>query len=345
MSTREQKVRLAMRAIAFKKTRALLVLAVAAAALPLAGSTASAAPKAIELCAKAGTVTLPGELTSVPIWGFGIPTVASDCSTATASLPGPVLDVNQGDVVTVTLRNALPAGTGNVTHTLRFEVPGITFDPGATDVAVGAAQAITFTASAPGTYQYQSGGDAGRQEAMGLYGALIVRPTSAPDTPIPGRAYGSATTAFNVEATLVLSAVDPAFNAAPDTFDLHAYRATSWLINGLPYTNTSPGITATSGQRVLLRYVNAGFDNTAMALLGMHERVLARDARLLTNPFSATAETIPAGATEDAIATVPTTPPPTAHGFPLYNRQLHVTSGPQTGTSPTGGGMLTFIHS
>src|SRR5207249_2662859 len=183
----------------------------------------------------------------------------------------------------LTLHNALPAGTGDVTHALRFEVPGVTFDPGATDVAVGAWVSITFTASAPGTYQYQSSGDGNRQEAMGLYGALIVRPTSAPNTPIPGQAYGSATTAYDVQATLVLSAVDPAFNAAPDTFDMHAYRATSWLINGAAYPDTPPITvpTPTAGKKVLLRYLNAGFDNTSMQLLGVHERVLARDARLL----------------------------------------------------------------
>ena len=51
--------------------------------------------------------------------------------------------------------------------------------------------------------------------------------------------------------------------------------------------------------------MNAGFDNTSMALLGTHERVIARDAHLLNNPFDANAETIPAGGTEDAIVTVP----------------------------------------
>jgi len=75
----------------------------------------------------------------------------------------------------------------------------------------------------------------------------------------------------------------------------------------------------------------------------MHEQVLARDAYLLNNPFFADAETIPAGATEDVIATVPTTAPPSSHGFPLYNRNLHVTNGSGL-TYSTPGGMLTFIH-
>ena len=199
----------------------------------------------------------------------------------------------------------------------------------------------TFTAGAPGTYLYQSGGDAGRQEAMGLYGALVVRP------PTPNQAYDTASTAYDVEAVLVLSAVDPAFNAAPDTFDLHAYDATSWLIGGKPYPQTAP-IVAAAGQRVLLRYVNAGFDNSYDAAA----RACTSGSSPGTPVCSPTPSTPPrrpsaAGSTEDAIATVPASAPPSTNGFPLYNRQLHVTNGPQTGTSPspaTGGGTLTFIH-
>lgn len=315
--------------------RALLGVAVAGVGLVVANSTvASAASVSIELCAKPGIATLTGT-TTVPIWGFGMPATPGDCATATATLPGPQLDVVEGDDVSIQVINALPAG-----HTVRFEVPGVDFAAGGTDAVPGGSVTRTFTAGAPGTYLYQSGGDDGRQEAMGLAGALVVRPTTA------GQAYDDAATAFDVQQTLVLGAIDPAFNAAPETFDMGAYRATYWLINGKAYPDTA-GITAAAGQRVLLRYVNAGYDNTTMALLGMHEHVVARDANLLNNPFDANAETIPAGATEDAIATVPTSTAPSLHGFPLYNRQLHLTNGSQTGTGPTpvtGGGMLTFIH-
>jgi FtsP/CotA-like multicopper oxidase with cupredoxin domain len=338
MSSGEAKERLAMRAPAFKRTKALLVLVLVSAGLALTSSAASAADVTINLCAVTGSVTLPDTPAPVPIWGFadGGDGLLPDCTAATASLPGPQNAVNQGDVVTVNVTNNLPSG-----HTLRFEAPGIDFDAGPTDAAVSSTLTRTFTASAPGTYLYQSGGDGGRQAAMGLYGALIVRPTT------PGRAYDPASTLFDVEATLVLSAIDPDFNAAPDSFDMHTYRATYWLINGKAYPDTLPGIGATVGQKVLLRYLNAGFDNTTMQLLGMHERVVARDARLLNNPFDANAETIPAGATEDAIATVPAGAAPSTHGFALYNRQLHLTNGDQDDTTPaptTGGGMLTFIH-
>lgn len=319
-----------MHAAAIRWSRALLALVVAGTGIALTGSTASAAAVSINLCAVTGTTTMPGSV-SVPIWGFGIPGTPGNCATATAGLPGPVLTVNQGDTVTVNVTNAL---TG---RDISFEAPGIGFDAGPATAAPGGTLTRTFTASAPGTYLYQSSGDAGRQTAMGLYGALLVR------SGVAGQAYGTAATAYDVEAPLVLSAIDPAFNAAPDGFDLHSYRATYWLINGKAYPDTAP-IAATAGQRLLLRYLNAGFDNTSMLLLGMHQRVLAKDARLLNNPFDADAEIIPAGATEDTIATVPSSAPPSSNGFALYNRQLHVTNGTATSPGHTPGGMLTFIQ-
>jgi len=340
-----------MRAIAVTKSRVLLVLAIIAAGLMYGGSAASAATTTIELCAKQGTATLTGAVT-VPIWGFGIPATPGDCATATASLPGPQLDVTLNPTapttVTFNVTNELPAG-----HSITFEIPGITFDAGPADVGPGGTLIRSFTApaspSAPGaanaagTYLYGSGGDGGRQQAMGLYGALIVRPSTA------GQAYESAATAYDVEAPLVLSAVDPAFNntSDPNTFNMYAYKATYWLINGKAYPDTA-GITATAGQKVLLRYLNAGYDNTTMMLVGMHEHVVAKDAWPLGSAYDAVADTIPAGATEDAIATVPAGGGPSSNGFPLLNRQLHLTNGDQAGQDPSplpGGGMLTFISS
>jgi FtsP/CotA-like multicopper oxidase with cupredoxin domain len=291
----------------------------------------------VDLCATTGTVTMPGSV-SVPVWGFVAKGVAADCSdvAGTATLPGQAIEANEGDVVTINVTNALPAG-----HTISIDIPGVSFDPGLSteEAAVGATATVVFTADAAGTYLYGSGGDAGRQEAMGLSGALIVRSLTA------NQAYDDATTAYDVEATLVLSAIDPAFNADPDGFDMTNYLARYWLINGEAYPDTD-AIVATDGQRLLLRYVNAGFDNTSMALLGTHQRVLARDANLLNNPFDAVAETIPAGGTEDTIVTIPGFAPPSSNGFALYNRNLHVTNGGSGGSYPysSPGGMLTFIQ-
>ena len=310
--------------------RLALLAGLTLALVSLTGSSATAAPQTIDLCAVPGTATLTGSVT-VPIWGFALN--PGSCAGATAVLPGPMLDVHEGDAVTINVTNALPAG-----HTLAFEIAGIDFAPGPSEAAVGATVTRSFTASAPGTYLYSSAGSAGRQQAMGLYGALIVRSNTT------GQAYDTATSAYDAEATLVLGAVDPAFSAAPDTFDLTNYEAAYWLINGKAYPDTAP-VAAGAGTRVLLRYLNGGFDNTSMALLGMHQRVLARDAILLGNPFDATVEIIPAGATEDSIALVPSSAPPSANGFALFNRNLHVTNAPcAPSTSCAAGGMLTFVQ-
>jgi FtsP/CotA-like multicopper oxidase with cupredoxin domain len=336
-----------MRAFPKTKIPALLATVLAAASLAVvlsgASTAASQAAVTIELCAKTGTVkplpTTDSGLT-IPIWGFGIPSTPGNCATATASLPGPALTVNQGDTVTLTVNNALPLG-----HPISVQAPGIDFNAGPTDAAAGGTVTLTFTASAPGTYLYGSGGDAGRQEAMGLYGALVV------NSSVAGQAYGTAGTAYDSQATLVLSQVDPVFNADPDAAgDLKSYKATYWLINGKSYPDTDVIHGATAGQRVLLRYLNAGYDNTTMALLGMHEHVVARDAHLVPTAFDADAETIPAGATEDAITTVPAASPALTNGFALYNRQLHITNGTNTSTNATyspgysPGGMLTFLQ-
>ena len=98
---------------------------------------------------------------------------------------------------------------------------------------------------------------------MGLYGALIVRPATA------GQAYDDAATAFDDEAVLVLSEIDPALNnsANPATFDMRNYAPKYFLINGKAYPDTDP-IASAAGNKVLLRYVNAGIQQHSMGSAG-----------------------------------------------------------------------------
>jgi FtsP/CotA-like multicopper oxidase with cupredoxin domain len=316
-----------MRAFANKKILALLALVAAAVGFAaVKASLAPAAPIPISLCASTGSITMPDGVL-VNVWGFVETAACAAGLVNDTNFPGPVIDVGINDVVTITLANSLPG-----THTASFELAGL-------PVKQTGAGTYEFTASRPGTFVYQSPGDAGRQTAMGLYGALIVRPATA------GQAYAGAATAYDGEKALVLSAIDPVFNADPDTFDMNGYLATYWLINGKAYPDTTSIAAPTTGtRRLLLRYVNAGFDNTSMSLLGVHERVIARDAYVLSNPFDAAAETIPAGGTEDAIVTVPSGGATSANGFALFNRNLHVTNGTAAGNpNHQPGGMLTFI--
>jgi FtsP/CotA-like multicopper oxidase with cupredoxin domain len=282
-------------------------------------------------------------------------------STITPSLPGPELGgaldpypVTEGDTVTINVTNSLPAPSGsNMDHIVTLEIPGLratSVPPGA---GPGQTATWTFVADNPGTYLYQSSGDAGRQVGMGLFGALIVNSNT------PLHAYDdnvNQNSTYTDQKTLVLSEYDPAFNADPDHFVYTTgdyttgFRATYWLINGQPYNGTPSPITHPNGSRLLLRFLNAGYDNTSMTLLGIHDTVVGRSGTALNNPILANNETIPAGGSEDAIIDFTGAgTPPTTNGFPLFNRDLHVTNGQVTTahsdqlTTDGGGGMMTFV--
>jgi hypothetical protein len=132
---------------------------------------------------------------------------------------------------------------------------------------------------------------------------------------------------------LLLSEIDVALNANPGGFDPLNYHPTYWLINGEAYPNTSP-ITANSGDQVLLRYLNAGFDNPSMALLGAYQEVIAKESFEFMNPISAVAEIVPAGTTADLMVDTSGLD----GSLPLYNRNGYVTNG-----DAYPGGMLTFL--
>lgn len=289
-------------------------------------SAAAPAPQAsvtIELCASAGSVTMPDGAV-VPIWGFSELT-GGGC--APAQLPGPLLDVNAGDVVTVSVFNDLGENVSLV-------FPGQNMAPDVNGVAPGGAASYTFTAGEPGTFLYESGTNPAIQVPMGLYGPLVVRPATANrayDGPAPVSEYE-----YDSEAILLLSEIDPVFNSSPTSANLLNYAPMYWLINGKAYPDTA-AITAGSGERVLLRYLNAGSINHTMTMLGLHQRLVAMDGYPLLYPVTLVAQTIPSGQTMDMVTTVPAGAAVGAT-FPLYNRQLHLTN-----VAAFPGGMMTFI--
>jgi len=320
----------------------------------------SAAVVTIDLCATTGSVTMP-DAAVVPIWGFALKHSGVDCSdpSVEAQLPGPTLVVDEGDTVTVSLYNNLAV---NVSITF----PQLELLPDLVGVAPGGNKAYAFTADRPGTFLYESGvvaresgagntscsdgidndgdldidaddldcangNDARIQVPMGLYGPLVVRPTSGANF-----AYNDAATEFDVESMLVLGEVDPALHADPDGFDMQNYAPTYWLISGKAYPDTEE-IEAAAGDRVLFRYLNASISHHVMALAGFHETVIAGDGYPLNFSYEAVSLTVASGQTMDAIGTVP---PGATSGskFALYSANLHVTN-----VNSFPGGMLTFV--
>ena len=115
---------------------------------------------------------------------------------------------------------------------------------------------------------------------------------------------GTSATTFDDEAVLVLSEVDPAFDAAPATFNLKAFRPTHRLINGQESPN-STAIATDHGRRTLLRYVNGGVLGHSMGVLGVKEQVLAVNGHANGVRPSLVSDMIAAGQTEDALVAFP----------------------------------------
>jgi FtsP/CotA-like multicopper oxidase with cupredoxin domain len=306
-----------------------LYQAPAYAALPTSAACTGTGTVSCELWAKAGTATLTTGV-SVPVWGYA----AADADPA--GLPGPVLVVNQGDTVTVTLHNALSEPTA-----LLFQ--GQSLPPDTVGTPAGGAKSYTFTASAPGTYLYEAGllENTQHQPAMGLYGALVVRPAS------PNQAY-DATTAFDDEALVLVSEIDTALNnsANPAGFDMRKFAPKYFLINGKAHPGpdlvTLPDPVATpypaTGFNLLLRYVNAGLKHHSMALLGLRQKFIANDGSLLLHPRDGVSETIAPGQTVDAMTTIPPAVVPDSR-FAIYDAGMNLNNSNAAGM----GGMLTFV--
>ena len=281
---------------------------------------AAAATVPIDLYAASGTTTFPGGQ-AVTVWGY------STTNTPVTQPGGPTLVVQQGDTVHVTLHNLLGEASS-----LLFQ--GQALQPDRTGAAAGGTATYDFVAGQAGTYLYEAGlvPNAEHQVAMGLYGVLIVRPAAA------GQAYANSSTAYDDEAVILLSEIDPALNNAanPATFDMRNYAPRYFLVNGRAYPDTST-IATSPGRKVLLRYVNAGNQYHSMGVLGARQSVVALDGSPLTFARQYVAETFGPGQTADAIVTAPASP--TGGTLTVYDASLVLHNTNTAGL----GGMLSEI--
>ncbi|MHA3835004.1 multicopper oxidase domain-containing protein [Terrabacter sp. AAH1] len=281
-----------------------------------------------DLWAKAGTNQVLGQ--PIPIWGY------ATSATGPATAPGPVIVARQGDRVEVTLHNGLDQATslalpGQRAADFTEGLPGAAEDAG---VAPGGTARYSFTASRAGTFLYEAGHTAGgpRQLAMGLSGALVVLGD--------GTAYGHA---YDDEAVLVLSEIDPALNAHPTTFDMRDYHPAYRLINGKPFPSSDP-VPTDQGHTVLLHYVNVGSELHSMSTLGAGQTVLSHDGHALTFPEPSVVVPVDPGVTVDALVTVPSGPESKVAVFESAARLDNAgqTAGPDS-PQVAFGGMMTFL--
>lgn len=194
-----------MKLIVCLKTR--LPLLVMAAVVSLAATAHAAAPgitgPIFNLTAQDSYLNQP-DGSAVYSWGYGcngapsgyLPAAITNASCNTMQVPGPTLIVTEGDLVTINLKNILPAPAGNTSMLFPgFQVcvgtvsssgictpisgngvPGLLTQ----EAANGATVTYSFIANQPGTHSYYSGTQGDLQVEMGLYGAIIVLPKNVP---------------------------------------------------------------------------------------------------------------------------------------------------------------------
>ena len=258
-----------------------------------------------DLQASDGYISTP-DGDSLLIWGYGE-------AGGQMQYPGPTLIVDQGDTVTINLTNNLPEPVSMVFPGQE----GVTASGGTAGVLTNESSApaevvtYTFTANRPGTFHYHSGTRPEIQVEMGLVGALIVRPSGAPD-----QAYSHTDTRFDHEYLFLLTEMDPEIHyqieanlqtGAPtyDQVDTTAYHPT---MPHQPY-NSLPRIHP--GETMLLRVIGGGRDLHPFHTHGNHALLVGRDGRPLSSSSGAgpdlavadfTQQVLP-GATLDALFT------------------------------------------
>jgi len=312
-----------------------------------------AAAAVYDLTARAGVVSVPtgAGTVEIPIWGFAL-------GADPASIPGPVLSVPPGEDLTVNLTNELPVevsivipgqqgalspvynAEGRVTSFVET-VPALV--PGGTP----ATKTYTWPNPKPGTYLYHSGTHPAVQVQMGLYGA--VKADAAAGMAYPGQAYDN-------EAILVLSEIDPLIHrsvaegkygrtapadATPEEAALYItstidYAPRFFLLNG----KTFPEATAlldhppAAGERLLLRFLNAGLESHHPVLREGYMQVIAENGFPLAHPKPRYGVFLGAQMTADGLLTVAD-----PGGRILYDHMLHLSNGAEMPE----GGLLTGI--
>ncbi|MEW6251354.1 MAG: multicopper oxidase domain-containing protein [Planctomycetota bacterium] len=303
----------------------------------------NAAALNINLSAGAFTLTMPDTNRVVPMWGYSLD--PNDPNQPYSS-PGPLIVANEGDTLTITLQNNLTVATSIVIAGQNGDLTPEKFQDQlgrwrirsfAPETAAGGSRVYTWTNLKPGTYLYQSGTHPAVQVQMGLSGALIVRPATA------GQAYNDPRSAFDSEAVLLYSEVDPdlhdavaagTYGTPPYTSTVH-YKPGYFLINGAPWSPAVAPITVSGANtRVLLRLLNAGLETHTPTALNLRGDVIAEDARVYAYSRPHSTFLLPAGKTLDVIIQ-----PPASGTYPLYDRRNFLTNG----GAATPGGMLRFL--
>jgi FtsP/CotA-like multicopper oxidase with cupredoxin domain len=208
------------------------------------------------------------QLTARPVRWSILPTVPVSAYTFNGTVPGPLLRLKPGERVRIRVTNELPEPTSVHWHGLAIPndqdgAASITQLP----IAPGQSYVYEWTVpNTPGTYWYHSHYKPDRQQSLGLFGALIIEdPAEQPP---------------DVEAVLVLNEWTVTSTGTLPAMPMSGMEPNYFTINGKSWPETER-LSVRVGQRVRLRFINAGQFAHPMHLHGQPFTVVASDGHPL----------------------------------------------------------------
>lgn len=285
-----------------------------------------------------------------------------------AILLSPLLEVYEGDEVYLTLTNLGFPGRPDLDdpHTIHWHgfpnqlplwdgIPEVSIS-----VPIGRDFDYYYKPLSPGTYVYHCHFEPVEHIQMGMLGPLIVHSSLEKDPRYSRRqfAYNDLSTEYDREFLIFLTEMDERphkIMATGHGFDWTEYKPQYWMINGRSYPDTiksadhstlpfqpySSLVEAFPEERVLLRFVNLGFEAQVIQILGISLKVIGIDAKqvkgLHGEDLSQWRNTIniSPGETVDAIFTAPD-----PGRYILYNSSHYK----NTNAGDSFGGMVTEIN-
>ena len=254
-------------------------------------------------------------------------------------------------------RNAIPAFDGEPTSSI--------------SVPIGRDLTYLYRPHNPGTYMYHCHFEDVEHVHMGMTGIVYIRPAQNQNPLNPGEKYayndGDGSTRYDREFPMLFTELWAFAHWCDSHIQLPEwsdYKPDFFLINGRTYPDTlepngdpnstaagrlqyqpySSLVTANSGERVLLRMSNLGFQIQSLTVPGLKLHVVGKDATLMrgrdgtdTSFWTNTISLAP-GESVDAIFEAPHVSSPTT--YLLYNRDFNRASN----GNPGHGGQMTEIR-
>jgi FtsP/CotA-like multicopper oxidase with cupredoxin domain len=214
-----------------------------------------------------------------------LPGVSVDAYAFNAQIPGPRLRIRQGDHVRINVTNRLRETT--TVHWHGLVLPNVMDGPARITqepIENGQRYRYEFTAVQAGTYFYHSHDHVDRQQALGLYGALLIEPAAFDPTLHADHEYTLLLQEWLLREGLTYPAM-PMEGGMPNYF----------TINGRAYPSTDT-IPMRVGERLKVRFIgsNNGFIHP-MHIHGGPFQVVAKDGETLALSARYAADTINVG--------------------------------------------------